>query len=62
MITHYGGIAIDFSQVKAIKTEFLKQGGNPIFKFYSIIEPILNEVTDDFEIKSFSNDSVAHNF
>lgn len=30
MITNQGGIAIDFSQVKAIKTEFLKQGGNLI--------------------------------
>jgi len=62
MITHHGGIAIDFSQIKAIKTEFLTQGGNLIFEFNNIIEPVLNEETGDFEMKSFANNSVAYYF
>ncbi|MGX9987138.1 hypothetical protein [Soonwooa purpurea] len=62
MITNQGGISIDFSPVKAIKREFLTQGGNLIFEFNNIIEPVLNEETGDFEMKYFANDSVAHYF
>lgn len=62
MITLHGGIAIDFSQLKAIKTDYLTHGGNLIFQFNNIIVSVLNEETGNFEIKSFANDSVAHYF
>lgn len=59
MIKHHGYLAVDLSQIKAIKTELLKQEGNLIFKCNNMIVPVLNEEAGDFEMKSFANDPVS---
>ena len=62
MINYNGEIAIDLGNVKAIKMEYLKNGGNLIFELNNMIVPVKNEDTDEIELKSFSNDAVSHYF
>ena len=62
MILHHGGIAIDLSEIKAIKTEYLSQGGNLIFEFNNLIIPIKNEESGNVELRSFPNNPATHYF
>lgn len=62
MIHYNGGIAVDLTDIKAIKTEYLKKGGNLVFEFNNLIIPVENKESGELELKSFPNDSVLHYF
>lgn len=60
MILNNGGIAVDISKVKAIKTEFLKQGGNLVFEFDNFVILVENPDTEELELRSFPNNAVEY--
>ncbi len=57
-----GGIAVDISTIKAIKKEYLNQGGNLIFEFNDIVINIENSETQAPEFHSFPNSPVEYYF
>ena len=58
MIIRNGGVAIDISQLRAIKTEFLSQGGNLIFELNNLVIPIEDPDTREQSQHSFPNEAV----
>ena len=60
MIIQNGGLAIDLSEVKAIHTEFLQQGGYLDFELNNMLIPVYNDDTELTELKLFANDPVKY--
>lgn len=61
-IVDCGGIAVDISTIKAIKLEYLKQGGNLIFEFNDIVINIESSETEVPDFHSFPNSPVEYYF
>lgn len=62
MIFQNGGLALDISQVKAIKKEYLNTGRNLVFELNNYVSTIINPETGEMELKSFPNDPVVEYF
>ena len=62
MIIQDGTIAVDLADVKAIRLEFLHNGGNLIFDFNNLLIPFENQESGTMELNSFPNDSISHFF